>query len=259
VSRQRRRLSQSGLYHIIFKGISRQNIFEEEKDYFKLKEIMQKVKKEMNFDLYAYCFMTNHVHLFIKEKEVGDISKIMTKTLSHYATWFNIKYQRSGTLFCNRYKSEPVEDEAYYLGLIRYIHQNPAKAKMVSELSEYPYSSYVEYVRNNSDITDIDFTLDIINEKSRKEAINHFKEFHEIEETENFEITDSRKKSPESIRRIIMSETSGDEPSMIKAYDKEKRNAVVRALIFEKGISKSALERATGISRGTIIRICQEM
>ena len=66
MSRQARKLSQSGLYHIIFRGISRQNIFEEEHDYLKLKEIIKKVKTEMQFELYAYCFMTNHVHLFIK-------------------------------------------------------------------------------------------------------------------------------------------------------------------------------------------------
>ena len=259
MSRQRRQLSTSGLYHIIFRGISRQNIFEEEKDYKKLKEIIKKVKDEMTFELYAYCFMTNHVHLFIKEKEFGDISKIMTKILSHYATWFNIKYQRSGTLFCNRYKSEPVEDERYYLGLIRYIHQNPSKAKMVSDISQYPYSSYSDFFKNETEITDIDFTLDIINENNRKGALEQFKEFHCTEETENYEITESRKKSSEQVRRIIMSEISGDEPEIIKTYDRDKRDTLIKKLVYEKGISKSALERTTGISRGTIIRICKEM
>ena len=78
MSRQKRRLSKTGLYHIIFKGIGRQNIFEEASDYEKLVDIIKKVKLEMQFELYAYCFMTNHVHLFIKEKNVGEISKIMS-------------------------------------------------------------------------------------------------------------------------------------------------------------------------------------
>ena len=77
MSRQKRKISQSGLYHIIFRGISRQNIFEEDSDYLKLKEIIKKVKTEMKAELYAYCFMTNHVHLFIKENNTGDISKIL--------------------------------------------------------------------------------------------------------------------------------------------------------------------------------------
>ena len=258
MSRQRRQLSQSGLYHIIFRGISRQNIFEEVTDYIKLKEIIKRVLKETKAELYAYCFMTNHVHLFLKENIMGDISKIMTKILSHYATWFNIKYLRSGALFSNRYKSEPVEDERYYIGLIRYIHQNPLKAGMVSSIENYPYSSYGEYTENICDITNINFTLDMLND-NRDIAIKQFKEFHGAEEAEIFEISDSRKKSPESIRRIIMSEISGDEPWKIKEYDKERRNELIKKFVFEKKISKSALERATGISRGTIIRICNKM
>lgn len=256
MSRQKRQLSQSGLYHIIFRGISRQNIFEETADYVKLKEIIKKVVKETGAEIYAYCFMTNHVHLFLKENSIGDISKIMTKILSHYATWFNIKYLRSGALFSNRYKSEPVEDERYYLGLIRYIHQNPLKAGMVQSIDKYPYSSYIEYIGGTSDITNIDFTLDMLNE-NRDIAISQFKEFHESEEREVFEIFESNKRSSEAIKRIIMSEISGDEPWKIKEYDKEKRDALIKKLVFEKNISKSALERATGISRGTIIRICK--
>ena len=258
VSRQKRQLSQSGMYHIIFRGISRQNIFEEPSDYLKLKEIIKKVLKETKSQIYAYCFMTNHVHLFLKENALGDISKIMTKILSHYATWFNIKYLRSGALFSNRYKSEPIEDERYYLGLIRYIHQNPMKAGMVQSIDKYSYSSYNEYIGGVSDIVNIDFTLDMMNE-NRDTAITQFKEFHETGETEVFEIYESNKRSPEAVRRIIKSEICGDEPWEIRDYDKEKRNELIRKLVFEKKISKSALERATGISRGTIIRICKDM
>lgn len=258
MSRQKRRFSQSGLYHIIFRGIGRQNIFEEPEDYKKLKEIIKKVLKETASEIYAYCFMTNHVHLFLKEKNYGDISKIMTKILSHYATWFNIKYLRSGALFSNRYKSEAIEDESYYLDLIRYIHQNPLKAGMVTSIEEYPYSSYREYTVGVSDLTNIDFTLDMLHE-NREIAVTQFKSFHDTEAVEEFEIIESNKQSPEAIRRIIKSEIAGDEPWQIKEYSKDKRNAVIKKLVFEKNISKSALERATGISRGTIIRICKEM
>ena len=82
-----------------------------------------------------------------------------------------------------------------------------------------------------------------------------FKEFHESEEMEVYEISESNKRSSEAIRRIIMTEISGDEPWKIKKYNKGKRDALIKKLVLEKNISKSALERATGISRGTIIRI----
>lgn len=256
MSRQRRQLSQFGMYHIIFRGIGRQNIFEELTDYEKLKEILKKVKDEMKYEIYAYCFMTNHVHLFIKENNIGEISKIMSKILSNYATWFNIKYLRSGALFSNRYKSEPVNDERYYLGLIRYIHQNPIKAGITNKIHNYPHSSYHDYVHEENGITDTNFLLEML-DINKEKAREKFIELNEVVDEENYEISESQRKSPEYIRRIIMSEIDGKEPWTIAEMDKVERNKLVIKFVTEKGISKSALERATGISRGTIIRICR--
>lgn len=256
MSRQKRLLSKTGLYHVIFRGISKQNIFEEPSDYNKLKEIITRVKEEMRVELYAYCFMSNHVHLFLKENNTGDISKIMSKILSHYATWFNNKYMRSGTLFCNRYKSEPIESEMYYLNLIRYIHQNPLKAHIVSSPDKYAYSSFNEYITLCSEFTDIDFFLNMLH-SNREMAIKEFIELHQTEESESFAITESQRKSQAFIRRIIMSEIGGKEPSTIKELNKEVRDELIKKFIFEHRISKSALERAVGISRETITRICK--
>ena len=110
--------------------------------------------------------------------EIGDIKKIMHKVLSNYVGWFKYKYQRSGSLIGNRYKSEPIESEEYYLTLIRYIHQNPLKAKMVNSLSEYKWSSYSDYISNKKEIIDRNFALQLFNE-NKKTAVKHFIEFHE--------------------------------------------------------------------------------
>ena len=253
MSRQVRKLSQTGLYHVIFRGISRQNIFEEKQDYEKLLKVMKKVKEETNSEIYAYCLMSNHVHLFIKEKNTGDISKIMSKILTHYALWYNIKYLRSGALFGERYKSEPVEDERYFLGLVRYIHQNPKKAEMVETLGNYEWSSYGEYIgKSDRKVADVEFCLNIFSENKNK-AAQQFIEFNNIIDFEQYEI--SNKKSSEHIRRLIMREIDGQEPHNIKSMSKDKRNMIIKKLVIETGISKSALERATGISRGTISRI----
>ncbi len=256
MSRKPRVLSKTGMYHIIFKGIGRQNLFEERSDYEKMKSILATVKAEMEFNLYAYCLMTNHVHLFIKEKNIGEVSKIMSKILSHYATWFNIKYIRSGPLFNNRYLSEPVEDERYYMNLIRYIHQNPLKARLVGRINQYQYSSYAAYVDGDDSFVDIDFFLNMLSE-NRTFAVQSFVELNASDEEEVFEIASSGRKSDAHIRRIIKSELDIDDPVLIKSFDIELRNAVVKKLVEEMGISKSALERETGISRGTIIRICK--
>lgn len=77
MARLARKTSETGLYHIIFRGICRQNIFEDLQDYEKMLEMIEQVKRELRYDIYAYCLMTNHAHLFIKEKNAGDIIKIM--------------------------------------------------------------------------------------------------------------------------------------------------------------------------------------
>ena len=146
MSRPPRVLSKTGLYHILFRGINRQDLFEENADFQKILEIIKDVKEEMQFKLHAYCLMTNHVHLFIEEKDFGDIKKIMHKTLTKYVGWYNYKYMRSGSLIGNRYKSEPIENEEYYLTLMRYIHQNPIRAGLVDNIEDYPWSSYNAYI-----------------------------------------------------------------------------------------------------------------
>ena len=107
MSRLARTISESGVYHILFRGVNQQNIFEEASDFEKLKETIATVKQDLHFEIYAYCFKNNHVHIVLKVKSLGDISLIMKRILTKYARWYNIKYGRSGALIANRYKSVP--------------------------------------------------------------------------------------------------------------------------------------------------------
>lgn len=210
MARVARRISKTGLYHIVFRGISRQNIFEESQDYEKMLKKIKKVKDEFEYNIYAYCLMSNHAHLFIKEKHERDIVKIMSKILSQYAGWFNRKYLRNGVLFGERYKSEAIEDERYLFSLVRYIHQNPRKAGMVDKLEDYKWSSYNEYINpNNNSLTDTLFILNRFSQETSK-AIELFKEFHQKICNEDFEIANGRRKSENSIKRIIMSLINGE-------------------------------------------------
>lgn len=249
MSRPPRRLSETGLYHVIFRGINRMDIFEEEADYNKFLEIMQKQKDEFEFEIYAYCLMTNHVHIFIKEKRPGDIKKIMHKALTSYVVWYNRKYQRSGSLVGNRYKSEPIEDEDYYFALVRYIHQNPVRAGISLRPSEYKWSSYRDYVYGLESITDTDFTLSILSE-NMQQAITLFEELHWIEEPLSFTATDSKKLTPSQVKRKI-EKISGIKSEEIASLVRGERNRILM-LLRESGLSIGQIERATGISRGII-------
>ena len=125
--RQARRKSESGIYHILLRGINRQQIFEDIEDFEKFLEVLKDCKAISDYKLFAYCLMSNHVHLLIKE-EKEPIEQIMKRIATRFVYWYNIKYQRVGHLFQDRFKSEPVENDAYFMTVIRYIHQNPLKA-----------------------------------------------------------------------------------------------------------------------------------
>jgi len=142
--RKAREKSRTGIYHVIFRGINRQQIFEEEADYQKFLYVLQDQRNKGRYEVYAYCLMGNHIHLLIKEGD-EDLGVSFRRIASNYVLWYNRKYERVGHLFQDRYKSEVVEDQRYFLQLIRYIHQNPVKAGMVQEISKYPWSSYQEY------------------------------------------------------------------------------------------------------------------
>ena len=244
MARQARQLSETGLYHIVFRGVNKQHIFEEDKDYQKMTEILSMIKSEMEFKIYAYCFMSNHVHLLIKEISIGDVSLIMKRLLCKYARWYNMKYSRSGALIANRYKSKPVEVDEYFLSVIRYIHQNPTKAGIVSNLDEYLWSSYKEYADEKAVITDITFLQEMISQEE-------FVRFHQIEETEVFKVNDSKRVDEQSIRRAILKEYN-IEPTSIEKLTRGERNELLKTLKNKYSIRQ--LERVTGISRGVIYK-----
>lgn len=139
--RMARRLSITGIYHVILRGVNRYAIFEEEKDYKKMLQILVDLQEDIQFDIFAYCLLSNHAHLIIKETQPGEISLIMKRVLTRYAGWFNRKYDRCGILISNRFNSVPVETEKYLITLIRYIHQNPVKAG-ISSIDDYKWSSF---------------------------------------------------------------------------------------------------------------------
>ena len=252
MSRPPRIISETGLYHIVFRGINRQNLFEESNDYKKLIDIISLVKDDQQFKLYAYCLMTNHVHLFIKEKQPGDIKKIMHKMLTRYVVWYNYKYQRSGSLIGNRYKSEPIEDEEYYLTLVRYIHQNPIKSGLTEDLMDYEWSSYKDYINEESGFVDIEYTLSMLSE-NKKESIKEFEEYHKMIEKNDFHISNTKRLTDEQLKRKLIRITGGIQANEIIKMSKANRNQIINKL-REEGFTIGQLERITGISRGIITR-----
>lgn len=147
----------SGIYHVMCRGVNKQQIFEDDADRWRMLRILQEACVDYDEDgnvveppfvYYAYCLMPNHYHLLLRElkPEVMSISDLMQRVNKSYAAYYNTKYQRTGHLYQNRFRSEPVNDWNYFVTLLRYIHQNPVKAGMVERAELYPWSSWREYL-----------------------------------------------------------------------------------------------------------------
>ena len=166
----------------------------------------------------------------------------MKRLLTKYVRWYNSKYERSGALIANRYKSKPIEVDEYFLSVIRYIHQNPIKANLIKDIAEYEWSSYTEYLTEKQGLTDKHFVLDMMSK-------TEFIEFHQIEEQSIFVVDDRIKLTDDEIRRKIL-KVYGIEPKLIGEMERNKRNEILR--ILKEKYSIRQLERVTGISRGII-------
>ena len=133
--RQARLDMPGALHHIMMRGINRSPIFLDGEDKRNFLDRLGGEVTEGECSVYAWVLMNNHVHILFKSGKHG-ISTVMRRLLTWYAQAFNRKHRRTGHLFENRYKSILCEEETYLLALVRYLHLNPVRAKVVSSLEE---------------------------------------------------------------------------------------------------------------------------
>jgi putative transposase len=132
------------LHHIMVRGINRSPIFVDEQDRERFLGRLGEEVAEGKCSVYAWVLMETHVHILFKSGRHG-ISTVMRRLLTWYAQYFNRRHCRTGHLFENRYKSILCDEEKYLLVLVRYIHLNPVRAGIVSnldELNRYPWSGH---------------------------------------------------------------------------------------------------------------------
>jgi len=132
------------LQHVMARGIEGRDIFRDTKDREAFLKRLSDLVTKGNVQLLAWCLMPNHFHLLLRTREMS-LSTLMRRLMTGYAVWHNRRHERKGHLFQNRYKSIAVEEEPYFLELVRYIHLNPVRAKIldsVSRLDRYPYTGH---------------------------------------------------------------------------------------------------------------------
>ncbi len=148
-----------GYYHLYARGASKKPIYLCETDRQKFMSLFERYLSAKGtvsstgqvypnyhgrVKLLAYCLMSNHFHLFVWQKDKGDVAAFMRSLMTSYARYFNLRYKQTGSLFESRYKSALIYDDAYLLHISRYIHLNPRSWKY------YRYSS-IGYYRKGSE------------------------------------------------------------------------------------------------------------
>ncbi len=254
--RNARQLSRTGIYHIIVRGINRQTIFFEDDDYQRYIDTIGRFVADGDAIVLGYCLMSNHVHLLIQEKNTA-ISKIMKRIGTSYAYRYNWKYERSGHVFQDRFKSENVEDDDYLLTVIRYIHQNPVKAGIVTKAKNYTWSSCRVYYGEKEyppGLTQTSLILDMFAETT-SQAIEGFRYYNDEKNEDNCLEDNSAKYLPDSEAINIMTKLNNNQViSTLSNMPKVERDLLLQRFKETKGLSLRQIARLTGLGYQTVNR-----
>ena len=249
--RAKRRLSSVDVYHVVARGTGRQLIFEDDDDRAVFLDTLRLALGHTGAELYAWCLMGNHVHLLV-HAPIDQVAQFMKELCGTYAQYFNKKAGRTGHLFQERYKSEAVDDDAYLLTVLRYIHDNPAKAGIASA-SKYAWSSYSEYL-GKPGLCSTDFVSGLFSGK------DDYARFHSLNSASAacLDIPDrqeARRQMTDSQALEVAKDVLGEEDlASVKELVRAERNHAILVL-RAAGLSIRQTERITGIGRGAVQRV----
>lgn len=249
MARQARKRSSTGIYHLMLRGINKKTIFESDDEKKRFIAIITEQREAQRIKIYGYCLMDNHVHLLIQEEE-DDVSTVMKRISSSYVYWYNKKHERVGTLFQERFKSECVEDDGYFISVLRYIHQNPVKAGVVKNVGEYKWSSYDKYIKETDSI-DYKYGLSFFSDNASKSKTEFIKYMGQESQVFFMDYDDFKKLTDTEVKKRILS-MGLNEISDFNIIEEEKRTLILKKLKANKGISIRQLARITGLPRRII-------
>jgi len=149
-----RPLKYGRLYHVYNRGVNREDLFKEDRNY---EYFLRLVCKHIHpvADIYAYCLLRNHFHLLVRIRMKNEIKRSADTTLwrvpparqfgncfNAYAKAINSAYKRTGSLFERPFKRKLISEPDYFRQLVVYIHRNPQRHGLVSDFTDWPYSSF---------------------------------------------------------------------------------------------------------------------
>ncbi len=243
--RQARKRSVTAIYHVILRGMDKMSLFYDDNDR---KLFLKQLKSQVcpDFEIYCYCLMTNHIHLLVK-------SNLLSHYMHHiafvYAMWFNAKYHRKGYLFQDRFRSEGIETENYLIQCFRYILQNPVKAGICRQVSDYRWSSYRLYYNSSASFVNVGFIKNFFSDRIQFE-----KYLLERNQTSFLEYLSERQMRDERLREMLKALLRGRD---IHTLAKDEQKMILRQMLKETDVELRQLARISGVSIG-IIRYLNE-
>lgn len=244
MAREARRIAESGLYHIVLRS-NNKLLFVEASDYRKFIELLDSIAARDLMEVCAYCLFSEAVHLVVKEG-LAEISSSMKHLISSYALWCNLKYERSGKLFFDRFASEPIESDSELMDVCRYVFRLPASRGYDIN---YEYSSYNNYLKKQGLRSDALMLL-------HNQSTMAYKAYNEqsvsgefLSDLPKVKLTDAELAA--KIKQLLLDATQ-EELDMLTDYEfkilvrrfKKIEGASIRQLSRVLNISKSFIERA---------------
>ena len=243
-----RKKSVSNIYHVMVRGINKQDIFEEDDDRICFMKILNYCKEISGFRLYAFVLMSNHIHLLIEPSD-EPLGTVLSRIEVRYALWYNKKYDRSGYLFQDRYRSEAVETDGYFMTVLRYILRNPQKAGLESRPGSYRWSSYLAYEKGKGAVTDTQYALDLFG--SREKLMEYLLQDNDdiVPDEEDFDRHLRDEQAKEKMRKI----TGCESVPAFQKLDKPLRKEYM-AKMYQSGLSLGQISRFTGMSKTAVFK-----
>lgn len=244
--RMPRKKSSTGIYHIMMRGVDRQNLFLCDADRAFFINTLFKVKQTSDFLLFAYCLMDNHVHLLMQVQNES-LDHIMKRLGVTYAGYFNWKYQIQGHVFQDRFRSECVETDSYFLDVVRYICQNPVKAGLCGSPSDYAWLDFGRLKQDRPLVDSISRFTHFANESDLYQFISQPGHVECLEDNGRKRLTDQ-----EANKKLCLL-WKCDHAADIASWDKAQRDNAIKCALSQ-GISVRQLARLTLISKTAIER-----
>ncbi|MBI2227582.1 MAG: transposase [Deltaproteobacteria bacterium] len=278
MSRRPRVFAPGLLYHVIVRGNQRRKTFRCDDDYKAYLDRLERYRAKCHVRIYAYCLMPNHVHLLV-ETGSTPLAKFMQGLQQSYTQHFNRSYRKVGHLFQGRYKAIICDRDKYLLALVRYIHLNPVRAKLVTRPERYSYSGHNSYLTNGTaKIVEVTPILKLLGGKKAYERFvleglggNHNEAYYAVEDqrflgeqgfgeaisrgTEQNEERRAKKPIETTFREIARRvETT---PGLLRGRDRRwdistKRAEAVALLVWEYGYAVSEVAKYLGRDQANI-------